>query len=224
MAENNLIPVEVNKQGEQTVDARNLWRFLQLGEQFADWFDRMLSYGFEENVDYWRTNNISGKPEKSSTTQFPIISSGRKPVDYTLTLDMAKELCMIQRNEIGRQARKYFIAIEKAYKSYAVARALSKEARRTLTDEIRDCIPDSPHKKFAYKNFTDLVYKSIYGKNCKQLKEAMGLSKSDNLRDYLSDDELKVIKNREELVRTLVKSGYSYNEIKLILAKSYITG
>lgn len=224
MTENNLIPVEVNKQGEQTVDARSLWEFLQIETRFNDWFPRMLAYGFEENVDYWRTDTVTQKRVKAQPcglTGYPI----KKPqIDYTLTLDMAKELCMIQRNEIGRQARRYFIAIEKAYKSYAVARALSKEARRTLTDEIRDCIPDSPHKKFAYKNFTDLVYKSIYGKNCKQLKEAMGLSKSDNLRDFLSDDELKAIKDREELVRTLVKSGYSYNEIKLILAKSYITG
>lgn len=213
MTENNLIPVRVNKQGEQTVDGRELHAFLQLDTPYAKWFSRMLEYGFEENVDYITVGQ-----------KCPIANGGYQiRINHTITLDMAKELCMIQRNEIGRQARRYFIAIEKAYKSYAVARALSKEARRTLTDEIRDCIPDSPHKRFAYKNFTDLVYKSIYGKNCKQLKEAMGLSKSDNLRDFLSDDELKAIKDREDLVRTLVKSGYSYNEIKLILAKSYIT-
>ena len=212
MTENNLIPVRVNKQGEQTVDGRELHAFLQLDTPYAKWFSRMLEYGFEENVDYITVGQ-----------KCPIANGGYQiRINHTITLDMAKELCMIQRNEIGREARRYFIAIEKAYKSYAVARALSKEARRTLTDEIRDCIPDSPHKRFAYKNFTDLVYKSIYGKNCKQLKTELGLSKDDNLRDVFSKEELEVIETREDLVRTLVKSGYSYNEIKLILAKSYI--
>ena len=215
--ENNLLPVEVNKQGEQIVDGRELHAFLQIETRYDIWFSRMLEYGFVEGEDF-----NSFKIERVQIEGVREVK--RRVIDHKLTLDMAKELCMIQRNELGRQARRYFIAIEKAYKSYAVARALSKEARRTLTDVIKDCVPESPHKKFMYKNFTDLVYKSIYGKNCKQLKSELGLSKDDNLRDVFSKEELEVIETKEDLVRTLVKSGYSYNEIKLILAKSYITG
>lgn len=121
---------------------------------------------------------------------------------------MEAKLKLIEQQELGR----------------LIERQRSKEIRRTLTDVIRDCVPESPHKKFTYKNFTDLIYKSIYGKNCKQLKAELGLSKDDNLRDVFSKEELEIIETKEDLVRTLVKSGYSYNEIKLILAKSYITG
>lgn len=121
---------------------------------------------------------------------------------------MEEKLKLVEQQELGR----------------LIERQRSKEIRRTLTDVIKDCVPESPHKKFMYKNFTDLVYKSIYGKNCKQLKAELGLSKDDSLRDVFSKEELEIIETKEDLVRTLVKSGYSYNEIKLILAKSYITG
>ena len=139
--------------------------------------------------------------------------TGEKALDWKLKFikafnAMEAKLKLIEQQELGR----------------IIERQRSKEIRRTLTDVIRDCVPESPHKKFMYKNFTDLVYKSIYGKNCKQLKTELGLSKDDNLRDVFSKEELEVIETKEDLVRTLVKSGYSYNEIKLILAKSYITG
>lgn len=207
--------ISVNKDG-QTVDARELWKFLQSKEQFVDWFNRMLTYGYEEGVDYWRTKSASGKPEKSSTMRFPIVSTGRKTQDYTLTMDMAKELCMLQRNEMGRKARKYFIEIEKAYKDQLLVREVGKFARRSLTDVIRDSLPDSPHKKFAYKNFTDLAYKIAFGKNAKQLRAELGLTENDNIRDKLTAEQLKRVEFAEGLIKSYVGMGYDYVTIKNI--------
>lgn len=215
MTENNLIKVYINKHGEQVVSGRKLHEFLSIKTRYNDWFDRMCEYGFEKNVDYFPVTQkrVSGG------------ASGVKVIkDHILTLDMAKELCMIQRSDIGRQARKYFIQIEKAYKEYAVARALSKEVRCSLTDVIRDDYPESPNKRYVYKNITDLAYKDTFGANAKQLRDRLGITKKDNLRDCFSEAELKLLQEKEDLIKSLVKSGYTYQQVKNILSMKYING
>lgn len=209
--------ITVNSKNEQTVDARELWRFLQIETPFTQWFDRMLAYGYEEGVDYRKTKSFSQKSEKSSTTRFPIVSTGRKTHDYTLTMDMAKELCMLQRNEMGRRARKYFIEVEKAYKDKLIVRQTGKLTRRTLTDTIRDNLPDSPNKKFAYKNFTDLAYKVAFGKTAKQIRIELGLNASDNIRDKLTAEQSKRLDFTENVIQGYVGLGYDYATIKNIV-------
>lgn len=103
---NELISIR-NENGELLVDARELHEKLILSEgkgtEFAKWFKRMCEYGFEENIDYVIVKN----DEKSN---------GRPKVDYALKIDMTKEICMIQRNDKGKQFRKYFIECEKKLK------------------------------------------------------------------------------------------------------------
>lgn len=96
-----------------TVSARELHEFLRVNSHFKDWFPRMCEYGFSENTDY--TLLIFEHPQNHQPTR-----------DYALTIDMAKELCMIQRNERGKQARQYFIQLEKDWNSpeKVMARAL----------------------------------------------------------------------------------------------------
>lgn len=85
-----------------TVSARELHEFLEVKTQFKDWFPRMCEYGFIEETDFSSILSES--------------TGGRPAIDYQITLDMAKEISMIQRNEKGRQARKYFIECEKQLK------------------------------------------------------------------------------------------------------------
>lgn len=92
----------IEKDGQQLVSARELHAFLEVRSIFANWCTRMFEYGFIENIDF-----------------IPILeksTGGRPSIDYALTLDCAKEISMIQRNEKGKQARLYFIEIEKRYK------------------------------------------------------------------------------------------------------------
>ena len=97
-----LIKVTTNEQGSKVVSARDLHEFLEVTSRFNDWFNNMLKYGFEENVDY---------------TKFLVeCTRGQNKYDYAITLDMAKELSMIQRTDKGKQARKYFIECEKKLK------------------------------------------------------------------------------------------------------------
>jgi len=100
---NTLIPINYDSD-RPTVSARELHNFLEIDTRFNVWFPRMTAYGFTENADFARLS------QKCDT-----LGGEQTTVDYQLTLDMAKELCMIQRTERGKQARQYFIEIEKRW-------------------------------------------------------------------------------------------------------------
>lgn len=101
------------------VSARELHEFLQVNTEFRHWFPRMCEYGFTEGVDFNPFENDRVQNEGGR-----IVS--RTVYDAALTIDMAKELCMLQRNEKGKQARQYFIQLEKDWNSpeKVMARAL----------------------------------------------------------------------------------------------------
>lgn len=120
------------------MSARELHEFLEVKTAFKDWFPRMAEYGFTDTIDYSKlpaqkraTNN-----PKNPWTEF---------TDYQLTIDMAKELCMIQRTEKGKEARQYFLAVEKAWNSpeQIMARALKMADDRIgrLENKIKDDKP-----------------------------------------------------------------------------------
>lgn len=98
----------------QTVSARELHERLHIGTRFNDWFPRMCEYGFEEGKEYY------SKMSKTSE------SGGRPSVDYDISVDMAKQICMIQRTPEGKQCRQYLIDLEKAWNTpeQVMARAL----------------------------------------------------------------------------------------------------
>ncbi len=110
-------------QGKPTecVNARDLHGYLDVGRDFSTWIKaRVEQYGFEHSLDYL---TISRSPERgSSANEFSpergktSNSGGRPTVDYFISLDMAKELAMVERNEKGREARRYFIECEKRLK------------------------------------------------------------------------------------------------------------
>ena len=93
-------------EGKQTVSARELHQKLQVKAKFADWIKRMIEYGFEENKDY--VSVLKNEKRETGATHI---------TEYYLSLDMAKEICMIQRSEIGRTFRQYFIDCEKELKN-----------------------------------------------------------------------------------------------------------
>lgn len=91
----------------QTVNARDLHVFLDVGKDFSNWIkDRIRAFDFVENRDYIVFTEFGENPQ-----------GGRPAKEYHLTLDMAKELSMVERNEKGKQARLYFIEVEKRYKA-----------------------------------------------------------------------------------------------------------
>lgn len=108
----DLIKIEVNENQEPIVNGRELHKALGVESNYTTWFNRMCEYGFSENIDF-----------------LPILeksTGGRPETNHAIKLDMAKEIAMIQRNERGKEVRKYFIQVEKDFNSpeKIMARAL----------------------------------------------------------------------------------------------------
>ena len=106
-ASNQLIPLVTND-GIDAVMGRDLHAFLEVKEKYADWFRRMTEYGFTEGQDY-----ATQKSEAGANRGF--VPGGNR-IDHIVSLDMAKEISMIQRTEKGKQARQYFIECERRAK------------------------------------------------------------------------------------------------------------
>lgn len=100
-----LIKVTTNKENEQLVNGRELHEFLEVATEYKKWFGRMAEYGFVKNIDFIRV-----------TQKCPTPGGIQNITDHAMKLDMAKEISMIQRTEKGKQARQYFIQVEKEYK------------------------------------------------------------------------------------------------------------
>jgi len=120
---NELIKVTENENNEPIISCRELHKFLQITERFSSWFERMVSYGFVRGVDY-----VGCKLFNTLANQ--------ELQDYALKLDMAKEISMIQRNDRGKQARQYFIDIEKKYRQSIALPKTFAEALRLYADEV----------------------------------------------------------------------------------------
>ncbi len=112
--------ITVNNEA-QTVSARELHEELKIKTRFNDWFQRMTEYGFTDGEDFY---------SKMSKTSECV---GRPQVDYDISLDMAKQICMIQRTPEGKAVRQYLIDLEKAWNTpeQVMARAL-KLANKTI--------------------------------------------------------------------------------------------
>lgn len=104
---NALIPVNYDNPERPTVSGRELHEFLGVNSNYTTWFKRMCEYGFTEEVDFKAIFQKWNTAQGNETTQ----------VDHQLTIPMAKELCMIQRNERGKQARQYFLKVEEQWNS-----------------------------------------------------------------------------------------------------------
>lgn len=119
-----------------TVSARELHEYLGVGSDFTHWFKRMCEYGFTEGIDFspFLTESTGGRPAQ----------------DAALTIEMGKEICMLQRNERGKQARQYFIQLEKDWNSpeKVMARAL-KIANNKINHLESKVQQDAPKVLFA---------------------------------------------------------------------------
>ena len=124
---NELLRINYNTE-MPTVSARDLHEKLNIGTQYTKWFERMAEYGFSENVDFQAISQKRLTAQGNETTY----------IDHNISIDMAKQICMIQRSPEGKQIRQYFIDLEKAWNTpeQIMARAL-KMADKTI-DELKE--------------------------------------------------------------------------------------
>jgi anti-repressor protein len=104
---NQLIPTHSGENGNLLVSGRDLHEFLEVKTEYRHWLPRMLEYGFTENIDFVAIVQKRPTAQGNETTF----------TDHQMKIEMAKEICMIQRNEKGRQARQYFLDLERKWNS-----------------------------------------------------------------------------------------------------------
>jgi len=152
--------------------------------------------------------------------------SGQSEKIYKLNEQQSTLLIIYMKNTLPvRQFKKalvkQFYLMQKELISRKVTRQIGKQAREALTNAIQG-LPESPHKQMKYKHYTDLVYKIVFGKNSKQLKEAYGMGKGDNLRNRFTSSELAQVEKLEGQVSSLIALDYDYKSIKDVISRKYL--
>lgn len=149
---NELIKIEV-KDGQQLASGRELHKFLEIKTPYTQWFERMCEYGFNENTDFIL---VSQKSESSNITGVKVLQ------DHLMTLNMAKEISMLQRNEKGKEARTYFIKCEEAWNSPEMILARANQIQSRMIEDytkkievLENKIQEDKSKVEFYNDVTD---------------------------------------------------------------------
>lgn len=209
---NELIKIGVNKNKESVVSGRLLHEALKVKTKYTDWFNRHLKYGYEEDIDYV----VSLKNEKNLKKNS---LGGRPAIDHGLTLDMAKEVCMLQKTKIGREIRLYFIRFEKERKKFpndALAKILHMpstenqlkrnrhlELKGWSSDDInfrqlvarsnilfRETIGKYSLKKNQYIELQRMINQGVFGMDAADIKKEANVSQSVETRNILPENTM----------------------------------
>lgn len=155
----DLIPIHNNPEGKQTVNARDLHSFLESKQEFANWIkDRIEKYKFKEYLDFVVFDNLVKNP-----------LGGRPRVEYHLSIDMAKELSMVECNDKGQDARQYFLKCEKIAKGAIApkgslveqAQMFLEMAQRQERLEAQQALTDQKVKNLELNAKTETEYFTV---------------------------------------------------------------
>ena len=180
-----------------TLSARELHEFLEIKTKYKDWFPRMCTYGFDENVDYRAMAQKRATAQGNETTY----------VDHEITLDMAKEIAMIQRSEKGKEVRQYFLELERRWNSpeAVMNRALeySRKQVKALMEEKQGLIEENKELK-PKALFADAVSASnesiLIGQLAKLIRQNGYEIGQNRLFEWMRENEY------------LIKKGERYNQ------------
>ena len=193
-----LIKIQTNEVGENCISARELHGGLEIKSKFNDWItNRIKKYGFEENLDFILVTKIlaTNNPKNPTT----------KEKDYIITVDMAKELCMVENNELGRKFRKYFIEAEKKLKE--ITKEVKHYEKKKIFNDESPLLMEGKKSDTIYNNFkNNTVRKELErvinktGIKVTNIAKAINISDS-NMSDFrnnkinFNDEKLELIIN-----------------------------
>ena len=145
-------------------------------------------------------------------------SNGKKNPMYYMNRDGFTLLAM---GYTGEKAMKFKLAyinqfnqMEELLKGKLIEREKGIAIRQSLTKAIQQSSENDRMHGHAYSTYTNAIYRSVFGKDAKQIREQYGISQKDNLRDLLNEEDLKKIQNAEMVVSGLIGYGWGYGEIK----------
>lgn len=148
-------------------------------------------------------------------------SNGKKNPMYYMNRDGFTLLVMGYTGEKAMQFKMAYIKQFNAMENALIGKIREREkgigVRRVLTDSLQRTSENERMHGHAYSTYTDLIYKSVFGKTAKQLRIDLNIGNKENIRDYLTEEELLLVQNAEMLVSSLVGYGWGYGEIKEFL-------
>lgn len=151
-------------------------------------------------------------------SKYTVDNNSRSYPMYYLTRDGFVILVMGYNGEKAMKFKeayiKQFNAMEELLKGKIIEREKGIAVRQSLTKAIQQSNENERMHGHAYSTYTDIVYKAVFGKNAKQLREEYGITKKDNLRDCFSVEELAKVQSVEMIVSGLVNCGWGYDDIK----------
>lgn len=219
-----LLPVLQQEDGSW-IDARTLHKELKVGKDFTTWIKGKISkYEFIENEDWKLTFTKTGERKNVKVN------------NYSLTLDMAKELSMVENNKIGRISRKYFIAIDKAFKTrrlWNIDRWETlehyKNYRRIINLSKKELMPTMPDwckkrgDQGVFMGEANLLNEIIIGMSASDYRFKHCLPKDEPVRNHFNNFELQMVAELEKFDTDLIRlqEMYDYEERRKLLAKKY---
>lgn len=159
-------------------------------------------------------------------SKYSVENNKRSYPMYYITRDGFTILVMGYTGEKAMQFKEAYIRqfnnMEKLLKEKFIERQKGITVRHIVTDMIKQSGENDRMHGHAYSTYTDVIYKSLFGKSAKQFREQFGLSKKDSLRDCFTQEELKAIQSKEMLVSSLIDCGWGYDQIKEFIQKETI--
>lgn len=137
------------KDGVQMVSARDLHEKLESSERFSKWWERFSNYGFVENEDYYRWCTKKYAPINQFSTEMQEIKIG----DYQITIEMAKQICMLQRSAKGKQYREYFLKLERAWNTPEAVMSRALQIANQTLEKAKNKIKLLEPKAQVYDDF-----------------------------------------------------------------------
>jgi phage anti-repressor protein len=189
------------------VDFDQAWQWV--GYSRKDHALEALERNFEKGVDF--DSRLKGNQTKGR-------GGDRKTIDYYLTADCFKAFCMMAGTEKGKEVRKYYLELEKKYKSVVENARIFKIIRRDFTDVIQASGLNDTMHGFAYKQFTDLINKAVLGMDARKYREANNLPKGANVREHITPVQKASIAKIERLIGAAVEVGADYCKVKDMIA------
>lgn len=172
-----LIKVTQNENGEQLVSARELHEFLGVKSRFNDWIkNRVDKYEFIDGQDF--------------TTLTKNLVNGGRETDYIITIDMAKELSMVENNDKGKQARRYFIECEKQLKQFS-----QKRLPQTYLEALKELVKVEEEKQALENRVNNLIHaKKLY--TTTEIAKELGFKSAIAFNKRLEEDKIQYCVNK----------------------------
>ena len=156
-------------------------------------------------------------------SSYTSIQNKKQPM-YCMTRDGFTLLVMGYTGEKAMKFKEGYIrqfnAMEKVLLGKIRERDKGIAVRQALTNALKESQENERMHGHAYSTYTDMVYRTLFGRTAKQLREENGLSTKDNLRDFLTEEELKAVQSKEMLVSGLIDCGWGYSQIRDFLKTS----